>query len=246
MSSRGKRRSAAGRPPAENTRLEVGVMTTQEVAEYLRLNERTVLKLAAQGELPGIRLGNQWRFRRAVLDAWLDDRMLGVRQPGSPPQPGSAPTFRLDEGFGADHIIELRSRLVSGVLEELASRAHQLGLVRDKTWFLGALLEREHVLSSAVGDGVAFPHTLHRHPEHIHRPFLLLGRSTAGVDFGAADRVPVHIIALMGLKFQELHVPWLARLSAVLRHGELRSRILAARDADEIHALLLEHLGADG
>jgi PTS system nitrogen regulatory IIA component len=228
------------RPSADGARL-VGadLLTTKELAEYLRVNERTVLKLAAQGELPGARLGNQWRFRRAVIDAWLDDQMLGVRHGQPAPTGESVPTFHLEDGFYDEHvIIELTGNHVSAVLAELCARAHALGLVRDRTWFLGALLERENVLSSAVGGGVAFPHTLHRHPEQVRKPFVLVGRSTAGVEFSAPDEKPVHIVILMGLRYQELHLPWLSRLSELLRAPEVRSRLMAATDAREFACIL--------
>src|SRR5215472_19261937 len=54
------------------------LMTVRQVAGYLNVNERTVLKLVADGALPGVKIGNQWRFRKAMLDTWLDDQMLGV------------------------------------------------------------------------------------------------------------------------------------------------------------------------
>src|SRR5438128_5209130 len=39
------------------------LMTVKELSAYLNLNERTVLKLAAEGPLPAVKVGNQWRFR---------------------------------------------------------------------------------------------------------------------------------------------------------------------------------------
>jgi PTS system nitrogen regulatory IIA component len=221
------------------------LMTARELAEYLRLNERTVLKLAAQGELPSARLGNQWRFRRAIIDAWLQDQMLGIR-PGSDQASTTPPTFSFQEGFRPGHVIErLKASAYAGVLEEMCARAHDLGLIRDKTWFLGALIERENVLPSTVGDEVAFPHTLRRHPEHVTRPFLLLGRSTIGVDFTPPSGRLVHIVVLMGLRFEELHLPWLARLSNVLRRADVRSQLLAASDGNAIHELVVEELGRE-
>lgn len=217
-----------------------GLLTAAELAEYLRLNERTLLKLAGQGELPGVRLGNQWRFRRSVIDAWLDDRMLGVRNSQLHSDSTWPATFSFEEGFRPDHVIPtLRSRHKPGVLEELCARAAELGLIRDKTWFLGALLERENVLSSAVGAGVAFPHTLQRHPEQVVKPFLIVGRCHAGVAFAEPDTEPVRIVVLMGLRYQQLHLPWLSRLSALLRDAAVRSRLLSAQSASEIHELMV-------
>ena len=62
----------AGRLPDDR------LLTLKELAAYLSVNERTLLKLVAEGEVPGVKIGNQWRFRKAMIDAWLDDQMLGV------------------------------------------------------------------------------------------------------------------------------------------------------------------------
>jgi excisionase family DNA binding protein len=47
------------------------VLTAEQLAELLQVDTKTVRSLAAQGELPGRKVGRHWRFsRRAVLD-WL-------------------------------------------------------------------------------------------------------------------------------------------------------------------------------
>jgi len=47
-------------------------LTTEEVLDYLRVTPRTIYRLIRSGELPAIRIGRQWRFRRTDLDDWLD------------------------------------------------------------------------------------------------------------------------------------------------------------------------------
>ena len=48
------------------------VMTVKEVAEYLRVNQRTVYRLAVDRKLPGFKVGATWRFKRADIDLWID------------------------------------------------------------------------------------------------------------------------------------------------------------------------------
>ena len=48
------------------------LMTLQEVAEYLKLSQRTIYGYAQRGVLPGIKIGTAWRFRKADLDAWIE------------------------------------------------------------------------------------------------------------------------------------------------------------------------------
>ena len=47
-------------------------LTTEEVLGYLKVNPRTIYRLIRSGELPAIRIGRQWRFRRSDLDNWLE------------------------------------------------------------------------------------------------------------------------------------------------------------------------------
>jgi len=47
------------------------VMTVKEVADYLRVNQRTVYRLAVERRLPGFKVGATWRFKRGDIDAWI-------------------------------------------------------------------------------------------------------------------------------------------------------------------------------
>lgn len=48
-------------------------MTTDEVAEYLRLHKSTIYRLVHEG-LPGFQVGADWRFRRADIERWIDQQ----------------------------------------------------------------------------------------------------------------------------------------------------------------------------
>jgi excisionase family DNA binding protein len=218
-------------------------MTVKQLADYLNVNERTVLKLVSEGSLPGVKIGNQWRFRKAMIDTWLDDQMLGVTpRYVTAAQPEGLPQKRLDltSCFKPEHIVpELVAHTKNMVVEELAAKAHELGLVRDKTWFVGALIERENVMPSAVGSGVAFLHTLRRNPEQVTRPFMILGRSTNGIDFDALDSKPTHLFFVLGLKFEELYLPWLHKLSQMFAESSAVKAVLSA-SAEEIFQVIAE------
>ena len=52
-----------------------GIMTLREVAGYLGLHVMTVYKLTREGRVPAAKIGGQWRFKRDVLDDWLEAQM---------------------------------------------------------------------------------------------------------------------------------------------------------------------------
>jgi len=47
------------------------ILTIKDVAKYLKVNERTVYRLAASKEIPAFKVGNVWRFRKDELDQWI-------------------------------------------------------------------------------------------------------------------------------------------------------------------------------
>jgi excisionase family DNA binding protein len=48
------------------------IMTVEEVAKYLKLTPQTVYKWAQEGQIPAAKLGKEWRFRKRILDEWID------------------------------------------------------------------------------------------------------------------------------------------------------------------------------
>ena len=50
------------------------IMTIREVAAYLKLTEKTAYRLAAEGGIPGFKVGGSWRFRKSDIDQWIDQQ----------------------------------------------------------------------------------------------------------------------------------------------------------------------------
>ena len=53
------------------------IMTVEEVAAYLRMQPQTIYKWAQEKRIPAAKLGREWRFRKSILDRWLDQQILG-------------------------------------------------------------------------------------------------------------------------------------------------------------------------
>lgn len=50
------------------------ILTLKEVAEYLKLAEKTAYRLAAEGKLPGFKAGGSWRFKQEDIDRWIEEQ----------------------------------------------------------------------------------------------------------------------------------------------------------------------------
>ncbi len=51
--------------------MNTDIITIKEVAEYLKLTEKTAYRLVAEGKIPGFKVGGSWRFTRREIDAWI-------------------------------------------------------------------------------------------------------------------------------------------------------------------------------
>ena len=47
------------------------IMTTKEMAKYLRLHQMTICKLSKEGKIPAIQIGRVWRFDKEAIDEWI-------------------------------------------------------------------------------------------------------------------------------------------------------------------------------
>ncbi len=57
------------------TERQTDIMTIREVAGYLKLTEKTAYRLAAEGKIPGFKVGGSWRFKRSEIENWIEEAM---------------------------------------------------------------------------------------------------------------------------------------------------------------------------
>lgn len=55
------------------------ILTLKEVAAYLKIKEKTAYRLAAEGKLPGFKVGGAWRFRGSDIETWIRLQSEGIR-----------------------------------------------------------------------------------------------------------------------------------------------------------------------
>ena len=56
------------------------VLDIRQASEYLGISGDTLYRYASEGFVPAFKLGNRWRFRKSLLDAWMDEKS-GVKKP---------------------------------------------------------------------------------------------------------------------------------------------------------------------
>jgi fructose-specific phosphotransferase system IIA component len=135
--------------------------------------------------------------------------------------------------------IPLESTSKEEVLEELVGILRPSQQVGDPGEVLRAVREREEVLSTGIGNGVAIPHG---RTSAVHTLLLSAGVARSPVEFDALDGQPVRLFFLLvGPEAAAgQHVKALSRISRLLRSESFRERLVAAHDADDFLAILAE------
>lgn len=115
-----------------------------------------------------------------------------------------------------------------------ACAASELGKPDTRDILLRALLEREQMHSTGIGDGVALPHSRSIHPDLAIRPLLVFGRHPSGLAYNAIDNQPVRLFFLLMATNLSQHLFILARLSRLLRQKQVRQTLLDAPSREKI------------
>lgn len=149
--------------------------------------------------------------------------------------------MKLSEILEEDNIIpDLKARDKKGVLEELAETvvSHEPSL--DKNSLVRVLLEREHLGSTGIGEGVAIPHGKFN---GIRQPVISFGRSRKGLDFESMDGQPAFLFFLLVApeNSASIHLKALARIAKILKNSSFRKALMEIHSREELYQTIIQN-----
>ncbi len=135
--------------------------------------------------------------------------------------------------------VPLRGDSKEALLQELVEVLGAAGSIADPGQVLHAVRERERVLSTGVGSGVAIPHGK---SEGVPQLAMAAGVTGSPVEFDALDGEPVRLLFLLVGPDAAAgqHVKALSRISRLVRRDAFRERLVAARTPEEFVAIVAE------
>jgi PTS system nitrogen regulatory IIA component len=203
------------------------IMTLAEVAQYLQLAEKTILRMVQRREIPAAKIASQWRFMRPVIRDWLAGQMHSI--PSSELESLASqekPILPLHEILAPELMV---LRILPGpkenVLKQLVVPLRKTGFARDPSLFLQFLIERERMMTTAIGHGIAMPHPRRPISNMFAEPAIVLGVCSEGTNFEAVDDQLVHLFFLICATREEIHLQLMAKVSWLARHEEVMSEL---------------------
>jgi len=132
---------------------------------------------------------------------------------------------------------DLKSKDKSTIIDELVELVGKSNMVTNQENLLADIKERENLVTTGVGYGVAFPHAKTKAVKGI---VIAFGRSEAGIDFDAMDHRPVHLLFLIAAPEDAIgaHLNVMARLSYVMKSEENREKLRTASSPGDVLALM--------
>lgn len=132
---------------------------------------------------------------------------------------------------------KLKSKNKFKAIEELAKTFEGSGLIDNLDEVIAALKEREQIMSTGIGYGIAIPHARLASIKHM---VFGIGISKTGIEFDSIDNAPVHLVILVlaGEKQHKEYLKLLSSIMNVLKNEKTRKRLISAKNGNEVIKIL--------
>lgn len=136
-------------------------------------------------------------------------------------------------------VLDLQARSKPEAIAELARQLAETQFDWDAPALVQALMAREGLSSTGIGDGLAVPHCKFGAATRL---VICFGRSTLGIDFDAPDGQPAYLVFLLVAPESMIatHLKALARVTRLGKDAGCRARLMAATTAAEVVRVLDE------
>lgn len=144
---------------------------------------------------------------------------------------------KVSEYTNENFIKKLKSKNKFKAIEELARLFDGAQVCTDIDELVNALVEREKIMSTGIGFGLAIPHAKIKSVKDIA---FAIGISKAGIDFDSIDGKPVHLIILVaaGDRQHKDYLTLLSRIMSILKDETRRYEIIHAANSAKIIEIL--------
>lgn len=122
-------------------------------------------------------------------------------------------------------------------INELVELMHKTGNLKDKEEFKKAIIAREELSTTGIGDGIAIPHGK---TKAVKKASLAAAICKSGVDYDSLDGAPAKLFFMIAVpeNSDNLHLEVLARLSTILMDESFRLKLIDCKDKDEFLQLI--------
>lgn len=198
-------------------------ISVKDAAELLNVSEKTIYRWIRQGVVPTIKMQGQYRFNRRELEGWARHKKIGTFESSSSEPEDSEVSLHFAVEMGGIHYkVEGDSPAeIYPSIAKLFPFSPRLAPTFGKT-LTETLLEREGLVSTGIGHGIALPHPRHPRDWGLDAPAVGVCFLEHPVDFNALDGEPVFILFVILCSTVKSHLKMLSQVSHLVNSAEIR------------------------
>ncbi len=216
----------------------------KDVAELLNVSESTIRRWLSEGKIPAYRMNQHYYFSRTEIESWVishkmdksggispfirhkEAESLAISTTSTPKNSRGSKQFSLFRAIHKGDVLHhvkgnSKEEIIRSTMQKVAKQLHV-----DADVMTDLLLDREHLMSTALSDGIAVPHT---------RDSLLPGHHDAVVvvflenplEYGALDGQPVNTLFFLFACEDKRHLHLLAKIAHLSSQSQIREFLKA-------------------
>lgn len=212
------------------------ILTTQELADILQLNIKTIIKLSKEKKLPSVKIAGQYRFSKERIIEWIESGLKDSTNKFLQDFENDVNDIDIQIHkllFPYNIIINLKSTNKIDIIKELVIFPENNNPINNKEELIAQIINRENSRSTALGKGIAFPHPRTISKNIVKNGVLKLGISREGIDFNASDNIPVKIVFMLAFPNLSLHLKVLSKLTRLFKNEQLTLEIYEQNQTSE-------------
>lgn len=214
--------------------MEEDILTIEEVAKYLRVSERTVYDWAQKGEIPSGKIGTVWRFRKADIERWINERLSSSNKSAANIE------VKIKNILSPERVIFINHQSKHDALVKVAQTLSTAPQIKDGRELEVEILKREELMSTSIGRGFAIPHV---RLASVTDLVMAVGISKCEImDFQPIDDQPVKVLFMLAAAHNQhsYYLKTLSFLSSKMKNPALRDALFASEDPMEVYNMLIK------
>ncbi|MBN2544731.1 MAG: PTS sugar transporter subunit IIA [Spirochaetes bacterium] len=193
----------------------------KDLVELFKLSEKTIYRWIKEKKIPAYRINHQFRFSKSEINEWILKNKIKVSDKFLELQTSIQPVNLIDLLNKGGFFYKIEGKSVNDVINN-AINIIPLPDNINKNDLESLLLERERMMSTSIGHGIAVPHPRNPIITEIENARISVCFLKNSIDFKSMDNELVHTLFIILTANPKRHLEVLAKISFLCRQDDFR------------------------
>lgn len=193
----------------------------KDLVELFQVSEKTIYRWIKKNKIPAYRINHQYRFSKSEINEWILNNKVMVSNKIIGLQTSLKPINLIQLLKRGGIFYNIEGKNIQEIIENTINIIPIPANISKKN-IIKALLEREKMMSTSIGNGIAIPHPRNPIITDMENARIAICFLKNKVDFNAVDNVPVHTIFIIITANPKRHLEILAKISYLCQQNNFK------------------------